>query len=176
MLYQHPSRPSIMRASDSFTRPADTTAYSAGDLVANSVTAASVVPLSWTVSRTPLGLVKLNRALIRKNDDTVTNSTFNLYLFNASPTIATTGDNGAFTSVVSGYDKMLGRIQFPAMTALADGAFSDEAATAQDNNWNCPLTLAPASGRIIYGLLAATATYVPASEEIFTVELEFERA
>lgn len=30
-----------------FTRPADTTQYAAGDLIANSATAASVVPLSW---------------------------------------------------------------------------------------------------------------------------------
>jgi len=40
-----------MTSSASFTRPANTTAYADGDLVANSATAASVVPLTFTSSR-----------------------------------------------------------------------------------------------------------------------------
>ena len=35
--------------SQSFTRPGDTTPYASGDLVANSTTAGSVVPLTFTI-------------------------------------------------------------------------------------------------------------------------------
>jgi hypothetical protein len=41
----------IAVVSASFTRPADTNAYAAGDLVANSVTAGSVIPMTFAVAR-----------------------------------------------------------------------------------------------------------------------------
>ena len=53
-------------ASASFTRPANTTAYSAGGLVANSVTAGSVVPMSFTVQRAAGLTFNLQRARLQK--------------------------------------------------------------------------------------------------------------
>src|SRR5688572_29350805 len=41
---------SLVAASATFNRPADTTAYSIGDLVANNTAAGSVTPLSFTVT------------------------------------------------------------------------------------------------------------------------------
>ena len=41
----------IKKVTDSFTRPANTTQYTAADLVANNATAGSVVPLTFNTGR-----------------------------------------------------------------------------------------------------------------------------
>ena len=168
--------PNLIRVSANFTRPADTTAYTSGDLVANSVTAASVVPLSWTVSRTVLGLVRVRRALLHKNQNSITNAGFQLHLFNASPTIATAGDNSVFATNVSGYDKSMGFIEFTSIARYADGAVSQGQCVDDTNTKAAAMIVAPAAGRLVYGLLLATGAYTPASAEVFTVDLELERA
>lgn len=169
----------LFRVADSFTRPANTTAYAVSDLVANSTTAASVTPLSWTIARTVTGLVKITRALLRKSQKQSTNASFRLHLFNAIPTVATTGDNGAFGTNVSGYDKSLGWIEFVVVAAAeyADGDVMIGVPTDDVLSTSpAPMIVAPTAGRILYGLLQARATYTPASAEVFTVELECERA
>src|SRR5712691_5766738 len=80
--------------SATFTRPADTTAYTSGDLVGNSTTAGSVVPISFTF---PAKRVKLYGAKITKSAAAVTNAKFRLHLYKDSPTPAN-GDNGAWST------------------------------------------------------------------------------
>ena len=49
----------IITPTDSFTRPANTTQYAANDLVANSTTAGSVVPLSFPTNQIRLqGIIR----------------------------------------------------------------------------------------------------------------------
>src|SRR6185437_974597 len=81
--------------SANFTRPADTTAYATGDLVANSTTAGSVTPLSFTAPRYATGSGQVRRARLKKSTNTTTNATFRLHLYATSPT-PTNGDNGAW--------------------------------------------------------------------------------
>ena len=57
--------------SGTFTRPTDTTAYTSGDLVGNSTTAGSVVPLSFTF---PAKRIKLYGAKITKSAAAITNA------------------------------------------------------------------------------------------------------
>src|SRR3989304_4467210 len=85
---------SLPRAS--FTRPADTIAYTIGDLVANSVTPGSVVPLSFAVpaSRGGTGFT-LSHVKMRKPLVSATLATFTLHLFSRAQTL-TVGDNTAF--------------------------------------------------------------------------------
>jgi hypothetical protein len=137
--------------SASFTRPADTTAYADGDLVANSTTAGSVTAMSFTDFIDPnqrSGCVR--RARIHKSGTGVTNSSFRLHLFSASPGVAG-GDNAAFVpSVVTGW---LGSI---AVTV-------DEAGTAGSVGVGVPVTgseinftlTQPQTNVTLYGLLEA---------------------
>lgn len=61
-----------MTSSASFTRPANTAAYADGDLVANSATAASVEPLTFTTSRsTGLASIKAAYGLLAKLEEAV---------------------------------------------------------------------------------------------------------
>lgn len=150
----------IKSVSDSFSRPANTTAYSATDLVANSTTAGSVVPLTFSTGR---GGLRIKSALITKTDETdVANSDFSLHLFGSSPTVAN-GDNG---TISYNYQDKFADIDFSTMVAATDVAWAFN--QGLDLNWYT------ASG-VVYGLLEADGAYGPASGEVFSVTLVFER-
>jgi len=155
----------IVHLTDSFTRPANTTAYAAGDLIANSTTAGSVVPLRFTV---PIGNGRgliIREVHIHKSGTTITNADFTVRFYGASPTVAN-GDNGAWSSDISEY---IGTIDVGAMLGYTDGGHVVNPVGP---------TLAPThvtrSGTI-YALLEANAAYTPESGEVFTVEIELEQ-
>ena len=150
----------IKKVSDSFSRPANTTQYTATDLVANNATAGSVVPLIFNTGR---GGIRVKGAHITKTDETdVTAADFSLHLFGSSPTVAN-GDNGTLSY---NYSDKFADIDFATMVAATDVAWA--VSTGLDLNWNT------ASGNI-YGLIEADGTYTPASGETFAVTLIFER-
>lgn len=144
------------------TRPADTTAYADGDLIANSTTAGSVVPLQFHPG--PQGW-RIVQARVSKTDETdVANSSCTLHLFETSPTVVN-GDNGALSTALSGF---MGLIAFPTMIAtfVTDEGYSivkHGDATLLDGIYGATSTF--------YGLLEADAAYTPASSEVYTVTL-----
>jgi hypothetical protein len=154
----------VYNTSVSFTRPSDTTQYTIGDLVANSTTAGSVVPMVFPLGNiSAQGQFRLTRVRLAKNTTGVTSSTFRVHLYSASPTIAS-GDNAARSTTLSGW---LGAIDVPAMTAFSDGAAAVGAAVAGSE-----FLVRLAAGSTVYCLLEALGTYTPASGEIFTLTLE----
>lgn len=153
--------------SATFTRPADITAYASGDLVADSVTAASVVAMSWAASRVAAGSIMIRRARVKKSGTSVTTASFRLHLYSTDPALSsgiTNGDNGAWVTKHAGY---LG-----SMDVTVDKAFSDAAAGVAIPNSGSEISVKLASGSTIYGLLEARSVYTPASAEVFTIELE----
>jgi hypothetical protein len=151
-------------ASANFNRPADTTAYAVGDLVANSTTAGSVTPLSWTVGRVNDGYVTIRRARLKTSSTSVTNAQFRLHLYGATPTV-TNGDNGAWLSTQSTY---LGWIDITVDKVFSDAAEGIGVPTAGSE------IIAPclSGAATIKGLLEARAAYTPTNAGTFTVELE----
>jgi hypothetical protein len=150
--------------SATFTRPNDTTAYGAADLVANSTTAASVVPLSWlTTGSRPF---VISRILLRKSTASVTNAAFRIHIFSGLPTIATTGDNAAFATVVTGATTWLGSFDGTMAAAMADGAAVNCLPTGNYARRDC--IGAPGT---LYGLVEALGAYAPGAQEIFTITL-----
>lgn len=145
-------------ATYSFARPADTTQYAAGDLVANSTTAGSVVIPSFSPHRGP----SLIRAVsLYHTDQDATGSTFRVWFLNASPTV-TNGDNGALAGINAA--TVIGTVEITAdencgdtfgMTTVAEGI------------------LAPAT---FYAVIEATGTYTPANAETFGVTVVCDRA
>lgn len=153
---------------DTMTRPADTTAYAAGDLVANSTTAGSVTPLTFKTSRVA-GAATISRVRIYKTSTTSTNANFTLHLFNVLP-VPANGDNGALvTSTVAG---MIGSVDCDMSTGSQAGTVGLFASFAVTNGITFDLNVADPGERRIYGLLEAAAAYAPASAEAFTVTLE----
>lgn len=155
----------VYNISATFTRPADTTAYASGDLVANSTTAGSVVPLTFSLGNSfAQGQLRLTRARIYKNGTTPTNANFRLHLYESSP-VPANGDNGAWST--SKAANWLGNIDVTSMLAFTDGCAGTGSAAAGSE-----MLLRLSAGKTIYGLLEAKAAYTPASGEIFTVVLE----
>lgn len=160
----------IITPSYSFTRPADTTQYAAGDLVANSTTAASVVPMSWSLQRlSGTGLIKGIR--LYKSAASATAAIFNVHLFTADPGTPTNGDNGAFA--VASAANYLGEVAIDMSTTGSPGTAYLFKRSA---DLNIGVDMANPTG-VLYGLLEAgtAGTYTPASEEIFKIVLEIER-
>lgn len=156
----------VWNPSASFTRPNDTTAYSIGDLIANSTTAGSVVPLSWVLGGNTLpGGTRITRVRFAKSNTSPTLSAFRLHLYQKTMTVAN-GDNGAWSS--SGAADYLGFITGPTvLQAFTDGCADAGAATAGSE-----MIVRLASGSTLFGLLEARAAYTPAANEVFTVILE----
>lgn len=154
--------------SANFTRPADTTAYASADLVANSTTAGSVVPMSFTTAaRTTAGSGQVLGARLKKSTNTTANASFRLHLYKASPT-CTNGDNGAWLTDQSGY---IGSIDLD-ISGSNGRVFSDPAAeVVAGPAVTLPIIFA-ATATTIYGLLEARGSYTPGNAEVFTVELE----
>lgn len=155
----------------SFTRPANTTQYAQNELVANSATAAEVVPMRFGVSNVQ-GRGKIVRVKLFTDNEAVTTATFNLHLFAQAP-VPTNGDNAAFAVSTSAH--FIGTVACD----LATGAF----VTTTDKHKGFVITgglcfdlLAMGGEGSIYGLLetASAATYTPASGEVFKVTLEIE--
>lgn len=158
----------IITPSYSFARPADTTEYTAADLVANHGTAASVVPLSWSLARVSgNGLIRGVR--FYKSTTTATAAKFALHLFSASPGTPSNGDNGGFG--IASAANYIDEIAIDASTGGSPG-------TAGLAKRIGSLSIGVDCGggdRVLYGLLEVTDAYAPGSAETFKVALEIER-
>lgn len=154
----------ILELSTNFTRPSDTTAYTSGDLVANSTTAGSVTPMTFNIGYGQA--FKIYQARIKFNSATVTNGKFLIHLYGSSPT-CTNGDNGAWLTTESSY---LGNIAIDnTLQTFSDN--SKGIGTYVNTAVEVPLIAIGDQNWKFYGLLAATAAYTPTSAEIFTVSL-----
>ena len=150
--------------SASFTRPADTTAYAIGDLIANSTTAGSVVPMQFTVAREAAGSCMIRRVKISTSNVGGLNAIKRLHLFSAAP-VPVNGDNGAFSS--TGTASYLGAFEITLDRAFTDGACGFGGVVSSPDP-----VIKLASGQIIYGLLEARSANTPASGSTITVTLE----
>jgi hypothetical protein len=154
----------IAAVSANFTRPADTTAYASGDLVANSTTAGSVVPMTFAVARVADKGFMVRRARMKKSTTGITNASFRLHLYKQSP-VPSNGDNGVWLTDEKNY---LGAIDI-----TIDKAFTDAAKGIGIPNTGSEISGVPDSGTVnIYGLIEARAAYTPGNAEVFTVTLE----
>lgn len=165
------SNNSEVRIQATFTRPADTTAYAAGDLVANSTTAGSVIPLSFTNAvRTTGDCLRIERVRVEKSGASLTNAAFRLHLFESSPT-PTVGDNGVFNNAgalaINNVLNHAGTFSVTMIWSGSDGAMGIGVPTT-----GAGATVSPTSGTTIFGLLEVTGAYTPASGEVFYVVIE----
>lgn len=157
----------IVTPSANFTRPADTTAYASGDLVANSTTAASVVALSWTVGSPDSRKGFVRRVRMYSDDSDTTNASFRVHFYSANPVSAapTNGDNGALAVQVSNAS-YLGSVDVTldrtinTSDAWGIGVPGAGAEISYDLG---------ATGYTLYALIEARAAYTPASGEVITV-------
>ena len=149
----------------SFTRPANTTPYASGQLVANSATAGSIVPVPCSVARKNDGTGVLQGLRLSKSGPSLTNAAFRVHLFKTAPT-SSVGDAGTFAGAVTGVAALaLGYYDITMDQSYSDGAKGFVAIPGKAFD-------AAAGSQNIYALIEARGAYTPTSSETFTVALE----
>lgn len=135
-------------AGASFTTTGTTTALTDGQLLANSGTAGSVTPLSFTVCRVNAGTGMVRRARLKIADTGLAGKILVVKLYRDSPTV-TNGDHGTWLSTESNY---IGQIP-----VTLDQHFSDfekgigAPATGAEINFDCA-----GGSQLLYGLIVAS--------------------
>lgn len=88
------------------TRPANTTAYTAGDSISDNATAGSVTALSATLSDVNDDPIFVSEILINSTDTGLAGKRIRAYVYNSDPTASSGvvgGDNAAFSNKKAGY-------------------------------------------------------------------------
>lgn len=152
-----------VNASASKVRPANTTAYATGQLVADNVTAGSVTPFSLTAARVAAGSGVIRKVRLTKTSTGIANAAFRVHFFSAAPTV-TNGDGGTF--LPNGVANYLGSADITMDRALSDGAWGASDVGMTDISFKL------SSGTTVYALIEARAAYTPTSAETFTVIVE----
>lgn len=156
----------IILVSLEFTRPGDTTAYTANDAVSDSTSASTVQQMS-NFARYNGGTGYIVGARLSTDKKSIT-PRIRIHMFNASnPTVA--ADNAQWKDSYADLSKRLGFFDLPAMTTGADAANSDMS-RALDMGLRIPFVTA-AGTRSIYFLLETLDAFTPASGERFTLTL-----
>jgi hypothetical protein len=147
----------------SFTRPADTTAYAAQDVVSNSTSAPSVLTFAGAGrANGSSGLILSARHL--KNSTTTSGATYRLHLYRVVPTAI--NDNAQFTLL---YANRTNRIGFIDLNHIAGGTGSDST-HALTTFVNLPF-ICDAAASSLFGILTVTGAYTPTSGEQHFIEL-----
>ena len=147
--------------SDSQTRPANTTAYAAQDVVGE----ATAANLEFTgVGGISGGMVLLTAVSLRIDSDAaVVAGAMRLHLFNEAPTPI--ADNSAFNILAKDRAAYLGYIDIPAPTRFDDTQYAQD-----DTIRKGPIQLAKGS-MTLYGVLETVGAFTPASAVVKTVKL-----
>ena len=158
-------------ASATMTRPANTTTYAAGDLVANSTTAGSVTGLVFSNAVRLNENYRIEGLRLRKSDPSLTNASFRIYICRALPTLSV-GDNGVFNSSgVLAIDSIQHVIEWVDVTMTRSATSGAFGRGTPSNSGVVSLSPVDPSTKLI-GLIEATAAYTPASGETFNCILE----
>lgn len=170
----------FLTVSGSFTRPADTSAYAAGDRVANATTGAVVFELTG-VGRTGTQSVRIERARLRKSTKSLANAQFRVHLFRTLPTVGV-DDNGVFnTSGALAVSDISGYIGSIDVTIDKSGSSSGAGAIgigAPTTGSGITADMAATAGHetSLWIVIEALAAYTPGNAEVFTLTLEMARA
>ena len=154
--------------STSFTRPSNTDAYAAGDVVSNSTSATTILTFASVAS--DLGGSGYITGAKILTDQATNVAQFRLFLFHTStPTMDV--DNGAADFLWADRAKYLGYIDFPACSSEAG---TNTAAQAQDMTLRMPFTCL-STAKDIYGYVVTKTAFTPASGQLFYIELSIDQ-
>lgn len=154
----------LVRATASFARPDDTTAYAIGDIVSNSTVATTVMTFS-NFARVAGGSGYIMGAMLATNAKSVTPG-IRVHLFNASnPTLSV--DNALHKELYADDSKRIGYFDFGALSTPADTAGSDDSRVV---NFDLRIPFVAVS-RDIYAVLETRSIFTPVALETFTLVL-----
>jgi hypothetical protein len=152
-----------------FTRPSDTTAYTIGDVVGNSTSAATPLEISGC-ARANAGSGYIVRASLIADQKSITPS-LRVHIFNAAPTQS--NDNAAYRALYADVSKRVGEFVLGPLATPADTTNST-LSRAVDMNLRIPFVCG-ASTTSLYFIFEALAAFTPASAGKFTLQLAIDQ-
>jgi hypothetical protein len=161
-------RPKVKTLSASFTRPANTTQYTAKDAVGTATT--NVLTFTGASSGAGQG-GQITKVSILSDNITVTTKSFRLHFYTSAPTAI--ADNAVNTVLYANAANYVGYVDLPASGTLeASGTGGGSYATVKVDP---PLAYVTTTTGQLYGALEAIGAYTPASAEQFTVRVTVEQ-
>lgn len=155
----------------SFTRPNDTTPYAANDLIANSTSAGSVVPLRFATPPNSLVNQRAGTGYIVKATCWVAGAAFNtplrLHLFRSTPSVV--ADNAQYPLLASQSALRVATIDFPFF--MNGGTGSDVSMATVDTIRVAIDALNLDGANSFFGLLTTQGAFTPTANQTFRVEL-----
>ncbi len=164
----------------SITRPADTTAYAVGDLLANSTVAGAVVPIELAaVTRSAVEAIRIERVRLRKTGPALAGASFRVHLFRRAP-VVTVGDNAAFDNGtgllsltdITGY---VGSMDIVMDRAAAIGATGSGLVNG-GGGITCETGSTAGKDRSLWALIEVRGAYTPIAGETFAIMIEGARS
>lgn len=154
-------------ATATFTRPSNTTPYSANTAVGTADT--PILPIQFTLAGVNGGGGVILNATMSKSTTSLTNATFRLHLFDsAAPTLTAINDGSSYPSpVIADYPQYLGYFDFVSGIAGAAGVATYQGAPSQ----SLLSFVCAAASKVVYGVLEVTGAYTPGSGEVFDFRL-----
>lgn len=155
-----------MELKTTITRPADTTAYTAGDVVGDAAGAAAMV---FPVSSRPGGgsTHLIEQALLIDGANVATKGDFDLFLFDAL--VVPVADNAAFAPTDTEMLSLVGVITFTGTGSKVGNATAGDGGNCS-NQVDCSVPF-NAEVPALYGVLVARNGYIPVSGEVFKLRL-----
>jgi hypothetical protein len=165
-------QPTRFAPKQSFTRPADTNAYTAGDVVADSTSAAALLTFEAVTPGDGYGTVLDGLVFTSSANVAAAKPDLELWLFNVAP--ASYGnDNEAFAPTDAEVQDCIGIVAIPVASFKVGLSGADAAGNAVCDVRGIGLNIAGLTGNKMYGVLVARNAYVPISGEVFTILLKF---
>jgi len=158
-------------ASATITRPADTTAYAAKDVVS---TGAGALLTFANVVATAGGSGTIVKARLMTDQSTNT-AQYRLHLFHTAPTAI--ADNAPYTMLYSNAGNRVGMIDFPACATEGTGSTAAAAMRPSSDGNSLPPNLAfkcATGSTSLHGILETLSVFTPASAQNYFIELEME--
>lgn len=156
----------LVNVSAEFTRPANTTAYTAGDVVSDSTSATTLLAISGC-ARVSQGSGYITGIRVIADQKSIT-PRLRIHVYNASnPTVAV--DNAAMKILYADIGKRIGSIDLIALTTATDTANSTSS-QAQALDIRVPFVCAAAS-TTLYLLIETLDAFTPANAGKFTIQL-----
>lgn len=150
-----------------FTRPSDTNAYGANDVVSNSTSATTLQELA-NIATSEGGSGYIVGARLSTDKKSIT-PRMRVHLFNASnPTVS--ADNANHQDKYADHEKRLGYVDLPAMTTAADTSNSDMSRSFDLSTLRHAFKCAAGTSSIYYSLETLDA-FSPASGQKFKLTL-----
>lgn len=149
---------------NTIVRPANTTAYAAGQVV--STGAGAFFP--FNPFRVQNGKAIFTKLTLLKSTNVTLNADFTLFLFQENTQFAAPVDQAAFNPLFTDLVlELIGQVRFPSFIAIGANAAICELDGIAVPVWNT--AAAPNPPRFCYGVLVANAPYVPGNAEQFAI-------